>query len=821
MTQTFPTQAPVVIVGGGIIGVSTLYHLAKRGVEAVLIERRKIASGTTWHAAGIVGQLRDSAAQTELGKYTARLFQELEIETGQATGYKQNGTINLALSDVRHEQLLRACDHAHRVGIPSSMMSPEELSEHWPDLVLDDVTSAFHVPSNGQVNPLDVTVALQKGAKARGGRVFENTKVENLIIKDGRVKGVQTEKGVIATEKVLIAAGMWSHLFAKAHGITIPLHACEHYYIVTEPIEGLPSNQPILNISEERSYWKEDAGKLLVGAFEEQGRVYAKDHPIPEDFEFDELPFDMEHLEPELSRMFARMPSLGNMGIQTFFCGPESFSPDGRPYLGPAPEVEGVFVATAMNSNGILNSGGVGLTMADWLIDGAPKRSMGPLLAARAHWFQSNTVYNQERAAESVGFHYGLHWPGRVVRSARNVRRLPLHHALKAKGAHFAERYGWEVPMYYDESAQGWSEEASIRWKPWSESIKRESLAARDAAVLVDQSMYAKILVQGAGAVEILNHVCGAEMDVETGTSVYTQFLNARGGIEADITVTRLAAEQFMIVTGHPSQIRDQAFLRANTIPTKPFEITDVTAGYGLLSLHGPKSREIFQSISSDTLSNEALPFGAAKEIDLAHARGWVIRRSFVGELGYEMLVSTEFVGHLHEALLQAGEPHGLRHMGMFALNACRLEKGFRHFGHDIGEDDTPFEVGLGFCVDLTKPHFLGKARLSHQKQTQGPAPQYRMASVRMEGVRAEEGPYLIHNEPVWRDDEIVGFITSGDWGFRLGAMVGLASLYREEGVSQAWLEEGNFEVQVAGQMYALTVQLQPFYDGSGEKMRS
>ncbi|WP_027258681.1 FAD-dependent oxidoreductase [Leisingera aquimarina] len=815
MTKPLPDQAPVVIIGGGIIGVSTLYHLAHRGVRAVLIERKKIASGTTWHAAGIVGQLRDSTSQTELGKYTAKLFQTLEIETGQGTGYKQNGTINLALSDLRHEQLLRNHDHAARMGIPTRMLSVPELQEFWPDVDVSDVRSAFHVPSNGQVNPLDVSVALSKGARALGAQVFEGTKVERLILNGGRVTGVETDRGVIATGKVLIAGGMWSHLFAKAHGVTVPLHAAEHFYIVTEPVKGLPSTQPILNIAEERTYWKEDAGKLLIGGFEAMGKPYGREG-IPEDFEFDELPFDMEHVEPELERMFARMPALAGMGIQTFFNGPESFTPDGRPYMGPSSEVEGVFLATGMNSNGILNSGGTGLTMAEWLIDGMPTRSMLPLLAVRAHPFQKNTAYNAERAAEAVGFHYGIHWAGRQVTSARGVRQVPLHDRLKDAGAQFAERIGWEVPMYFGED---WRDAPSIRWKPWSAHVRDECLAARDDAVILDQSMYGKLLVQGPDAVKALNRVCGTEMDVPVGSSVYTQFLNTRGGIEADVTVTRMALQSFMVVTGHPSQMRDQYWIKTNADPDWQFEVFDATSAYGLLTIHGPKSRDILQAISGDDLSNEAFPFGAAREIDIAHARGWAIRRSFLGELGFELMAPTEFMSGVYEALMTAGKQHNLRHMGMFAMNACRLEKGFRHFGHDIGEDDTPFETGLGFAVSLDKGDFLGRETLAEQKAG-GSATRHRTVSISVPGLTAEEGPYLIHNEPIWKGGGIVGHVTSGDWGFRLEQMIGLASVENPEGVSKAWIDEGGFEVQIAGHLHPVTAQLAPFYDPRGEIMR-
>ena len=821
MTKTFPVTAPAVIIGGGIIGLSTLYHLAQRNVPAVLIERRKIASGTTWHAAGIVGQLRDSTAQTELGRYTARLFRDLEEETGQGTGYKQVGTINISLSDVRHEQLLRTHDHAARMGIPAQMWTPGAVREHWPTLVIDDVQSGLFVPSNGQVNPLDVTVALSKGARQKGAKVFEDTKAERLEIRDGKVVGVVTDKGMIATGQVLLACGMWSHQFARSHGITVPLHAAEHFYVVTEPVEGLPSNQPVLNITEERNYWKEDAGRILIGSFEAQGKAWAKGG-IPDDFEFDELPFDMEHVEEDLMRMFARMPSLENVGIQTFFSGPESFTPDGRPYMGPVSGIKGVFLAAGMNSNGILNSGGAGLTMAEWMIEGMPSRSMAPLLAVRAHPFQANVRYNQERAAESVGFHYGIAWAGRQVRSARGVRRVPLHSALKAAGAVTAERIGWEVPMYFDPEKPAWSDTPSLRWKPWSRRVEEECLAARDAAVLLDQSMYAKILVKGPGAARALNHVCGAQMDVEVGTSVYTQFLNTRGGIEADVTVTRVAPQSFMIVTGHPSQMRDQYWIEANADPSWNFEVFDATSAHCLLTLHGPRSRAILQALSADDLSNEAFPFGVAREIDVAHARGWVIRRSFLGELGYEMMLPTEFSAGAYEALLEVGASHGLRHMGMFAMNACRIEKGFRHFGHDMAEEDTPYESGLGFAVKLCKVgNFLGKERLTRQKAEEGPAYQHRLVSIKVLGLTAERGPYLIHNEPIWKGGAIVGHVTSGDWGFRLEAMVGLATIHREGGAPRAWIEEGGFEVQIAGEMHPIQAQLEPFYDPKGAIMRS
>lgn len=819
LSAPLPASAPAVIIGGGIIGVSTLYHLAKSGCDgAVLIERKQLASGTTWHAAGIVGQLRESGAQTELSKYTARLFTELEGETGQATGYKQNGTLHLALSDLRWEQLRRNHDHAARMEIESRLVTRDEIGAIWPLVKTDDVLGGFFVPSNGQVNPMDVTQALAKGARARGGLIFEKTKAIRILTHQGRVSGVETDRGVIATEKVLLAAGMWSARFAAAHGVTVPLHASEHFYIVTEPAKDIPTSLPGLIALEERIYAKEDAGKLLLGGFEARGKAWGQ-KGIPESFEFDELPFDMDHNAPVLESMFARFPALETMGIKTFFNGPESFTPDGRPYIGPAPEMPGLFIAAGMNSNGILNSGGVGLAMAAWMLTGSPPRSMASMLAARAHPFQKNAAYNALRVTEAIGLHYGQHWPGRQIETARGIRRVPLHERLLAAGAVMAERIGWEVPMYFDTSGAGWPTRASLGWQDWSPMVQAECLAAQQAAVMIDQSMYGKIIVQGRDAARLLNHVGGAEMNVPPGTSVYTQFLNEKGGIEADVTATRLGEQAFIVVTGHPSQIRDLAMLRAAIRPDWQVELFDATSAYGLLTVHGPKSRAILQSLSGDDLSNAAFPFGAAREIDLAHARVWAIRRSFVGELGYELLISAEFTAHVFEALEAAGQPHGLRPAGMFALGACRLEKGFRHFGHDIGEEDTPLETGLGFAVDFRKPDFIGRAALLAQKSTH-PVPVNRTVALRLDGITAEGGPYLIHNEPVWKDGKLVGHVTSGGWGWRVGAMLGLATLHRSEGVSKAWLDAGGFTVQIAGVHYPATVQLAGFHDPSGDIMR-
>ena len=821
MNASFPERARIVVIGGGIIGSSVLYHLAKDGIEdAVLLERDRFASGTTWHAAGIVGQLRDSKAQTELAQYTATLFQTLEAETGQATGYRENGSITVALTPQHLEVIKRNISAAQRMGVPATYLTPLELKEQWPLLKVDDVLGAQFVPSNGQVNPMDVTSALIRGARLRGALAFENTPVLDVLIRNGKIIGVRTEKGDIACDRVLLTGGMWTHKLAKRIGVSVPLHAAEHFYIVTESMPGLARETPVLTVAEERAYYKEDAGKLLVGGFEASGKAWPpRGEDIPASFSFQDLPPDLEHMEPILTLAFERVPALKEVGIQLFFCGPESFTPDGRAYMGPAAELQGLYVAAGFNSNGILSSGGAGKVMSRWLIDGLPPVSMGTLHAQRALPFQANTRYLRDRVVESVGMHMTLHWPGHQMSSARGVRHFPVHDRLLAAGAVMGERAGWEIPLYYDVPGAELPHEPCFGNQSWYPLVEQECLAARDAAVLIDQSCYGKLLIAGSDATRALNRVSANEVDVPVGRSVYTHWLNERGGIEADLTVTRLGQHEFFVVTGHPSQVRDRAWFCSNIKEGWNVQCHDVTAGYGMFSVSGPRAREILQTLTEENLSTESFPFGEARLIDVGYARAWVIRRSFVGELGYEIYPTTEFCRHVYEEVLREGLPRGLRHAGFFAMNHCRVEKGFAHYGHDIGEEDTPLEAGLGFTVAFDKAEkFIGCDALLRQREA-GPL-QVRLVSVRVPNASLAAGPYLMRNEPIWKNREIVGYVTSGAWGFRLGGSFGIASVRRVEGVTRQWLEDGGFEVEVAGVRHAADLRLSGFYDPQSKRLR-
>jgi 4-methylaminobutanoate oxidase (formaldehyde-forming) len=822
MNHPLPERARVVVLGGGIIGASTLYHLAKAGcTDAVLLERSRFASGTTWHAAGIVGQLRDSKAQTELAQYTTRLFQSLEEETGQATGYKENGSMTVALTPERLEVIRRNVSSAKRMGVGCEFLDPEQIRQRWPLLRVDDVLGGQFVPSNGQVNPLDVTTALFKGARQLGARAFENVEVTDVLVRDGRVQGVRTGLGDVACERVLLANGMWAHAFARKLGVPVPLHAAEHYYIVTESLPGLDRSTPVLTVSDERTYYKEDAGKLLVGFFESTGKAWPPaGQAIPDGFSFDELPPDMEHIEPQLLLAFERVPILHQTGIQLFFCGPESFTPDGRAYMGPAADVRGLFVAAGYNSNGILSSGGAGKVMADWLLTDLPPVSMGALHAQRALPFQANGRYLRERVAESIGMHMNLHWPGHQVQTARGIRHFPLHDRLLALGAVMGERIGWEFPMYFAQPGARLPEKPSFGRQEWFPFVEAECLAARDAALLIDQSCYGKLLVRGADALAALERVSANRIDVPVGQSVYTHWLNARAGIEADLTITRLASDEFLVITGHPSQVRDRAWLESRLEPHWRVSVQDVTAGHAMFSLSGPRSREILQSLTDEDVSNEVLPFGHAKILDVGMARCWVLRRSFVGELGFEFYPTTDLARHVFEALLLEGSPRGMRMGGFLAMNHCRLEKGFVHFSHDIGEDDTPLEAGLRFAVAFDKPaDFIGRSPLVAQRD-QGFLP-VRLVNLRVRTADLDHGPYLYRNEPIWKGDDLVGYVTSGAWGFRLGGSFGMGSIRRPGGVTSEWLKEGGFEVEVAGTRHAVDLRFQGFYDPKGDRLRS
>ncbi len=819
MSKNLPARADVVIVGGGIVGASIAYHLGKVGItNTVLLERKQLTSGTTWHAAGLVGQLRASRNLTELAKYTATLFEGLEKETGQATGFKQNGSISIALSEGRFEELKRGASMAKNFGLAVDVISVDDIKERVPHYNLENVVGGVFLPKDGQVNPIDVTQALAAGARSRGGKVFENVKVTRILTQNGAAVGVETTDGTIMADKVVIAAGMWSRELGRQVGVNIPLHACEHFYIVSEPIAELPRNMPVVRVPDECTYYKEDAGKLMVGAFEPKAKPWGGGG-IDDEHAFVTLQEDMDHFEPILAAAINRVPLLETAGIQLFFNGPESFTPDVRYYLGETPELKNCYVASGFNSIGIQSSGGAGLVLADWIKNGHPPMDVNGIDIRRIHPFQSVKKYLHDRVTESLGLLYAMHWPYRQAETARGVRRSPLYSYAKELGAVFGEVNGWERPNWYARDGVKPEYEYSYGRQNWFPCADYEAKQLMTNCAFFDQASFAKYSVEGADACSVLNRISTANVDVEPGKIVYTQWLNERGGIEADLTVTRLALDKFLVVTGAAPQTRDMAWLKRHTPPGTQCVATDITSGLPMIAIMGPKSRALLEKVSGADLSNAAFPFGTSQEIEIGYARIRASRITYVGELGWELYIPTEFAAHVFETLWAEGKAFGLTPAGMHTMNNCRTEKGYRHWGHDMSDEETPLEAGLGFTIAWDKPGgFIGKEALEKQRALKVQPKRLVCLALEDSSVQA---PMIYHEEPIYRNGVIVGSTTSGAWGHRVERSLGLGYIKNTDGVTKEWIENGVWEVELAWKRYAAKIQLQCFYDPKGERIKA
>lgn len=817
MNTNFSHVADVIVIGGGIAGCSVAYHLTKLGISnIVLVERKQLTCGTTWHAAGLVTQLRATRRMTELAKYTGELFTNLEKETGQATGFKKRGSLRVAKTEARFEELKRGASMGRNFGLPVEMVSPGEIKERWSPINTEGLVGGFWFPNDGQVNPTDVTMAYAKGARTAGAKILENTAVVKILVEGGRVTGVLTEKGEIRAKKVVICGGMWSRDLAADIGVTLPLHAAEHFYIVTEPIKDLPRDLPVLFMTDEHAYYKEDAGKLLLGCFEPVAKPWGHDG-IPSDFSFDSLPEDFEHFEPILDMATKRVPLLANAGIQLFFNGPESFTPDDRYLLGETAEVDGLFCACGFNSIGILSSGGVGKALSEWIRDGRPPVELMDVDVRRTMSFQSNKKYLFDRTTETLGLLFDMHWPYRQFATARNVRRSPFHDRLISAGACMTEAAGFERPGFFAPAGMKPEIEYSYGRQNWFDACANECKNTAENVTVFDHSCFVKFAVDGPDACKVLNHVCANDVDVPLGKIVYTQWLNENAGIEADVTVTRLAETSYLVVTISTSQRRDFAWLRRHVPADAKVFIRDISSGLPMLALMGPKSRALLQAVSPTDFSNEGFPFGTSKEIDLGYARVRASRVTFVGELGWEIYMPAEFAAHVFDRITQAGEPFGLRHGGYFALNSLRMEKGYRHWGHDIGEEDTPLQAGLSFAVAFDKlGGFIGRDALLKQKELG--VPNKRLVQFALTDADA---PLLYHQEPIWRGNKIIGSITSGAYGHRICASLGMGYVESDGGVDDPFLSALPLEIEIAWKRYPVRAQLKPWYDARGERIKA
>ncbi|MDP6862745.1 MAG: FAD-dependent oxidoreductase [Acidimicrobiales bacterium] len=815
MSIELPSRAQVVVVGGGIIGASIAYHLTKRGVtDVLLLEQGQLTGGTTWHAAGLVSQLKPTHSLTRLATYSNRLFEELEDETGQATGYRAPGSISVAADLERWEEMRRGISMASTVGVDIREIDMDELQEKVPLLRTDDLVGALFIPKDGQTSPVDTTMALVKGARQGGATIVEGVAVQRLLKDGDTCIGVETEDGhTVEAETVVMAAGMWTRHLAETIGVNVPLQACEHFYIVTEPLEGAERGMPIVRDPSNYTYFKEETGKIMAGFFEPKAKIWNLDG-VPRDFCFGTLPEDWDHIGPIFEAACRRMPSLADAGLQLFFNGPEAFTPDGTFYLGESPEVDRCFVAAGFNSVGIQTAGGAGWVLADWIVDGYPPMDLSGADIRRSFPFQNDRSYLEERISESLGLLYAMHWPFRQYESARGARKSSLHQAFDDAGAVFGETAGWERPNWFADDGQVREYQYSYGKQNWHDNMRAECDAVRNAIGLFDQSSFAKFVVRGPEALEVLEQLSANLIDVAPGRAVYTQWLNERGGIEADLTVTRLASDEFWVVTSAASQTRDWAWLR-RACRGRSVEISDITDDWSVLGVMGPRSRDLLQTISNLDLSNEAFPFGSMNLINISGVPCNALRMSYVGELGWELYIPANQANSVYEEIVASGDSFGLRHAGFHAMNSLRLEAGYRHWGHDISDEDTPLEAGLGFAVAWQKPGgFTGRDALLAQKD--------QPRAKRLIQLRIED-PELIsyHDDPIFRDDIYVGRTTGGMWSHTQDRCLSMAYLNNPGGVDQAWLDSGDWQIEIGTRRRAITPSIRSFYDPTNKKVRS
>ena len=804
-----PPRARVVVIGGGVIGCSVAYHLAHLGQDVVLLERDRLTSGTTWHAAGLVVTFGSfSETSTEMRKYTRDLYTRLEAETGQATGFLPVGFIEVAADEDRLEEYRRVSAFNRYLGVEIHEISPREVGELFPLARTDDLLAGFYVPEDGRANPVDATMALAKGARMAGAKLFEGLPVRDVLIRNRAVAGVRTEHGDIEAEFVVNCAGMWARQLGAKSGVDIPLQAAEHYYLLTEEIPEISRSWPVLEDPGSYGYFREEGGGLLLGLFEPVCAPWQVGG-IPEDFSFGELPPDWDRMGPYLQKAMQRVPISMEVGLKKFFCGPESFTPDLQPIVGEAPEVRNYFVAAGLNSIGILTGGGIGRAVAHWIVDGKPGLDITGFNIDRLHPYQVNPEYLSARIVESLGTVYQCHYPTKSMQTARGAKKPVWYDRLAAKGAYFRDVTGWESPDWYaPDGAAPVVEKLSwgrMNWFPYWEA---EHHAARNGVICMDMSFMAKFLVQGEDAGRFLDYLSANAVDGEPGMITYTQWLNEGGTLEADLTVTKLDRDRYWVVASDTAHRHAESWMRRHLSPGRHVSVTDVTSGYAQINVQGPDSRALLQSITGADLSNEAFPFRTARHIDIGYARVLCIRITYLGELGYELYIPAEQAMQVYDRLVEAGQAYGLRHAGLKALASLRMEKAYRDYGHDIDNTDSVLEAGLGFAVALDKPGgFIGRDAVAARKAA-GPLTR-RLVQVLVK----DPEPMMFHAEPVYRDGKPVGYIRAASYGFTLGGAVGLAMVEAGEPVDKAYLQDGEWEVDIAGRLYPAAASLQPMYD--------
>lgn len=810
-----PSRARVVVVGGGVIGSSVAYHLAHMGEkDVVLLERDRLTSGTTWHAAGLIVTFGStSETSTEMRKYTRDLYTKLEAETGQSTGFKPVGFIEVASDKDRLEEYRRVSAFNRLCGIDVHEISPSQIADLFPLAKTDDLLAGFYVKEDGRADPVGVTMALAKGARQQGATILENTPALGFTTKNGAVTGVVTAEGVIECEYVVLCGGMWSRQLAAKVGVSIPLQAAEHYYLITERIAQLSASWPVLEDPASHGYFREEVGGLMIGLFEPVCAPWNVGG-IPDDFSFGEIQPDWDRMGPYVEKAMSRVPISMESGVKKFFCGPESFTPDLAPIVGPAPELKNFFVCAGLNSIGILTGGGMGRVVANWVMTGKPDVDVSYMHIDRLHSYQANPEYRRSRTVESLGMVYQCHYPTRSLQTARNAKQSPFYDRLAARGAYFRDVSGWEGADYYAGPGMKPQPELTFGKPSWFPNWAAEHRAAREGVIVMDMSFMSKFLVEGRDAGKRLNWISTNNVDGDKGQITYTQWLDEAGKLQADLTVTKLDDDRYWVVAS------DTVHRHVHTWMKRDFEdhhafAADVTSGWAQLNVQGPRSRELMQLVTSADMSNEAFPFRAAREIDVGFARVLCIRITYLGELGYELYIPTEQALHVYDRLAEAGKQVGMVHAGLKTLASCRMEKAYRDYGHDIDNTDTILEAGLGFAADLKKPGgFLGKDAVLAQKAA-GPLKK-RLLQILVKNPDA----LLFHAEPVLRDGRAVGYIRAASYGHTLGGAVGLAMISADVPIDAKWIEAGRWEVQIANDKHPAIASLKPLYDAENKRVK-
>ena len=817
MATKLPDRAHAVIIGGGVIGTSVAYHLTKLGLtDVVLVEQGQLSSGTTWHAAGLVGQLRASESATRLVQYSTQLYAELEDETGLSAGYKKCGGVTVARTEDRMVQLRRTAATAAAFNLECELLSPEQALEHYPVMRVDDLVGAIWLPADGKANPTDLTFALAKGARIRGTRVVEKTRVIDILTHDGRVTGVRTDAGDIDAEIVVNCAGQWAKQVGAMAGVNVPLHSAEHFYVVTEDIDGVHPDLPILRDPDGYTYFKEEVGGLVIGGFEPEAKPWVSPDDIPYPFEFQLLEEDWDHFEILMNNALLRIPALDVTGIKKFYNGPESFTPDNQFILGEAPGLDNYFVGAGFNSVGIATAGGAGRALAEWIVNGAPTSDLTGVDIRRFAPFNGNNRWLHDRVAEVLGLHYEIPWPNREMKTARPFRRSPVHHLLEAANANFGSRMGWERANFFAPAGVDPAIEytwGKPNWLPWSAA---EQTNTRSAVTVFDQTSFSKYVMVGPDAESALQWLCTADVGAGVDRAVYTGMLNERGTYESDVTVTRTGADEFFIVSSAATTERDKDHIRRNLPAGARASLVDVTSSYAVFGVMGPNSRDLLTTLTDADLSDDAFPFGTSRQISLGYATVRATRITYVGELGWELYVPAEFAVGVYQDLMEAGDRFGVGRGGYYTIESMRLEKGYRAFGRELTPSENPVEAGLLFACKLkTDIEFLGRQAVEKAKAE---GPQRKLVGFSVDEPEA----MLWGGELVLREGAVAGQVTSGAWGEAIGSCVGLAYVRAGDNsvINADWVKSGSYEVNVGGKRYPISVSLRPIYDPSSTKIR-